>query len=70
MNPLTTLISFAMEMLDSRTILRDSGKNSLVLLDELGKGTEALSGAAIGSILPFLYSLHTILHHIFYTLET
>ena len=39
--------SFGMEMEDINLILRDATENSLVMVDELGRGTEPDSGAAL-----------------------
>jgi hypothetical protein len=41
--------SFKVEMNDAAIMLRDSGPNSLVLVDELGKGTEPFSAACIAA---------------------
>jgi hypothetical protein len=41
--------SFKVEMNDAAIMLRDSGPNSLVLVDELGKGTEPSSAACIAA---------------------
>lgn len=46
-SPSQGLSSFAVEMAEARTILRDAGSRSLVFLDELGKGTEAVAGTAV-----------------------
>ena len=46
-SPSQGLSSFAVEMAEARTILRDAGPRSLVFLDELGKGTEAAAGTAV-----------------------
>jgi DNA mismatch repair ATPase MutS len=48
-SPLERVSSYAVEMLDAATMLRDSGPNSLVLVDELGKGTEPRAAAAIAA---------------------
>uniref|UniRef100_A0A7S3ENA7 DNA mismatch repair proteins mutS family domain-containing protein n=1 Tax=Rhodosorus marinus TaxID=101924 RepID=A0A7S3ENA7_9RHOD len=46
---------FAVEMHEMRSVLEDATENSLVLVDELGKGTEMTAGAALaGSILEAL----------------
>ncbi|KAJ8909195.1 hypothetical protein NDN08_005887 [Rhodosorus marinus] len=46
---------FAVEMHEMRSVLEDATENSLVLVDELGKGTEMTAGAALaGSILETL----------------
>lgn len=39
--------SFIVEMMELRTILRNAGKNTLVLGDELCKGTESISGISL-----------------------
>lgn len=43
--------AFALEMDDVRVLLRDCSPNSLVLLDEIGKGTSARDGAALSGAL-------------------
>ncbi|WP_086930438.1 MutS-related protein [Agarilytica rhodophyticola] len=54
-DPAAGLSTFAVEMNDINIALRDASKNTLVLIDELGKGTETRSGHAIaGSILEHL----------------
>jgi len=58
--------SFAVEMMDARTILRDATPCSLVLIDELGRGTEPDAGCALGaSVLESLDEIGT--HGIFST---
>jgi len=47
--------AFAVELDDMRIILRDSTKNSLVMIDEFGKGTSSKDGASLaGALLEFL----------------
>lgn len=47
--------AFALEAEDARTVLRDATRRSLVLLDELGRGTEHAAGAALaGAMLEWL----------------
>ena len=48
-SPLERVSSFAVEMTEARTVLRDAGPNRLILLDELGKGTEPKAAAAIAA---------------------
>lgn len=43
--------AFALEMDDVRVMLRDCTKKSLVMLDEIGKGTSARDGAALSGAL-------------------
>lgn len=43
--------AFALEMDDVRVLLRDCTPKSLVLLDEIGKGTSARDGAALSGAL-------------------
>ena len=53
--PSEGLSAFAVEMLDVSTILRDATDTTLVLVDELGRGTETRAGAAIaGAVLEAL----------------
>lgn len=52
------LSSFAVEILDTATILRDATRHTMVLVDELGKGTETRAGSAIaGAVLEQLNQL-------------
>lgn len=47
-----SLSAFAMEVTETSTILRDASSKSLVLIDELGKGTESNQGASFaGAVL-------------------
>jgi hypothetical protein len=47
--------AFGLEMDDMRVILRDSSPASLVMVDEIGKGTSSRDGAAIaGALLEYL----------------
>jgi hypothetical protein len=56
-SPLEELSSFAVEMKEMRYVLTDVTEKSLVLVDELGKGTEARAGAALaGAMLEALDS--------------
>ena len=48
-DPAAGLSTFAVEMNDIKIALRDASNNSLVLIDELGKGTETASGHAIAA---------------------
>ena len=50
-SPLEELSSFAVEMKEMRYVLTDATSQSLVLIDELGKGTEARAGAAIAATI-------------------
>jgi hypothetical protein len=43
--------SFAVEMLEMRAVLEDATPASLVLVDELGKGTEVRAGAALAGAM-------------------
>lgn len=50
--PTEGLSSFAVEMLDVATLLRDATSRTMVVVDELGRGTETAAGAAIaGAVL-------------------
>ena len=52
--------AFGLEMDDMRVILRDSTCASIVMIDEIGKGTSSRDGAAIaGAILEYLDSQNT-----------
>ena len=54
-SPLEGQSAFAVEMLDLNYILRTSGTSSLVLVDEVGRGTEPGMGTALsGSVLEAL----------------
>ena len=64
--------AFGVEMDDMRVILRDASTRSLVMVDELGKGTSSRDGSALaGALLEHLDSLEvsgifaTHLHEIF-----
>lgn len=48
-DPEAGLSAFAVEMLDIKVALRDATKNSFLLIDELGKGTESKAGHAIAA---------------------
>ncbi|KFM25783.1 DNA mismatch repair protein MutS [Auxenochlorella protothecoides] len=50
-SPLEGRSSFAVEMTEMRYVLEDASPHSLVLVDELGKGTEARAGAALAGAL-------------------
>ncbi|KAI3431602.1 hypothetical protein D9Q98_004652 [Chlorella vulgaris] len=50
-SPLEGRSSFAVEMTEMRYVLEDLSPNSLVLVDELGKGTEVRAGAALAGAL-------------------
>ncbi|CAL8466240.1 g5776 [Coccomyxa elongata] len=56
--PVEGLSSFAIEMTEMRYVLEDAGPDALVLLDELGKGTEVRAGAALAAA--FLERLCTL----------
>ncbi|EIE20036.1 hypothetical protein COCSUDRAFT_58259 [Coccomyxa subellipsoidea C-169] len=47
--PVEGLSSFAIEMTEMRYVLEDAGADALVLVDELGKGTEVRAGAALAA---------------------
>lgn len=54
-DPEAGLSAFAVEMTDIKIALRDATKNSFLLIDELGKGTESKAGHAIAaSVLEYL----------------
>jgi len=56
-DPEAGLSAFAVEMADIKVALRDATKNSFLLIDELGKGTESNAGHAIAaSVLEHLIS--------------
>jgi len=64
--------AFALEMDDVRVMLRDSSRRSLLMLDEIGKGTSARDGSALsGALIEELDSMQvsaifaTHLHEIF-----
>ena len=72
-SPLEGRSSFAVEMMEMKYVLQDVTSKSLVLVDELGKGTEARAGAALagamlealdkaGCIGAFATHLHDLLH--------
>ncbi|BDA51431.1 probable DNA mismatch repair protein MutS at C-terminar half [Coccomyxa sp. Obi] len=48
-SPIEGLSSFAIEMTEMRYVLEDAGPDALILLDELGKGTEVRAGAALAA---------------------
>ena len=50
-SPLEGRSSFAVEMTEMRYVLADATSQSLVLVDELGKGTEARAGAALAGAM-------------------
>lgn len=57
-DPASGLSAFAVEMNDMRIALQDATHQSLIFVDELGKGTESCSGHAIaGSVFERLRSL-------------
>lgn len=47
--PADDLSHFKRDMTEASTVLRDSTAQSLVMLDELGQGTESRHAAAIGA---------------------
>ena len=47
--PSQGLSSFAVEMAEAQTILGEASARSLVMLDELGTGTEAAAGTAVAA---------------------
>lgn len=54
-DPQAGLSSFAVEITEVNTALRDATQNSLLLIDELGKGTESQAGHAIAaSVLEYV----------------
>eukprot|EP00210_Caulerpa_lentillifera_P004045 g3858.t1 len=58
-NPLAKQSGFSMEMNEMSLILKYSSEHSLILLDELGKGTEVKTGSAIaGSFLEYFAKLN------------
>lgn len=50
-SPIEGRSSFAVEMTEMRYVLQDATASSLVLVDELGKGTEASAGAALAGAM-------------------
>ena len=50
-SPLEGRSSFAVEMMEMKYVLQDVTEKSLVLVDELGKGTEARAGAALAGAM-------------------
>lgn len=50
-SPLEGRSSFAVEMMEMKYVLQDVTPRSLVLVDELGKGTEARAGAALAGAM-------------------
>ncbi|GAX83118.1 hypothetical protein CEUSTIGMA_g10544.t1 [Chlamydomonas eustigma] len=50
-SPLEGLSSFALEMVDVKAVLRDATARSLILLDEMGKGTEVLAATSLSGAL-------------------
>ena len=50
-SPLEGRSSFAVEMTEMKYVLQDVTSHSLVLVDELGKGTEARAGAALAGAM-------------------
>lgn len=50
-SPLEGLSSFALECSDMRSVLRDATSRSLVLFDEMGKGTEVDAATALSAAL-------------------
>ena len=58
-SPLENLSAFAVEMTEMSHVLNDATSHTLVLIDELGKGTEVTGGTAISaSIFKELYDRH------------
>jgi DNA mismatch repair ATPase MutS len=58
--------SFAVEMSDLRAIMRDTSPNSLLMMDEIGRGTSTMDGAALsGAILEWMSQMKC--HGIFST---
>lgn len=49
--PSDDLSHFKRDMTEASTVLRDSSADSLVMLDELGQGTEGRHAAAIGAAI-------------------
>jgi DNA mismatch repair ATPase MutS len=49
--PIEGRSSFAVEMQEMRYVLQDASDKSLVLIDELGKGTEARAGTALAAAM-------------------
>jgi len=55
-SPFEKQSSFAVEMTEMRHVLQDATEHTLVLIDELGKGTEVVGGTALSAaILKDLY---------------
>ena len=56
-----SLSTFSSHILNIVSIIKNASKNSLVLLDELGSGTDPVEGANLAiSILEYLYNLGTL----------
>lgn len=60
-SPWENLSAFALEMIEISHVHQSATDKTLVLIDELGKGTEVMSGTAItASIFKSLYDRHSI----------